>query len=92
MFMKKKYNITVNGEKYEVEVELIDSEDGPASAVSHDSFSIPAAVPASPASASRPDVSDNDIPVSPYIYKFCGFPTGVSILPKFAAIVCKTTT
>ena len=63
MFMKKKYNITVNGEKYEVEVELIDCEDGPASAVSHDSFSIPAAVPASPASASRPDVSDNDIPV-----------------------------
>ncbi len=60
--MKKKYNITVNGEKYEVEVELIDSEDVPSSSVSRDSFSIPAA-PASAAAVSRPDVSDNDIPV-----------------------------
>lgn len=60
--MKKKYNITVNGEKYEVEVELIDSEDVPSSSVSRDSFSIPAA-PAPAAAVSRPDVSDNDIPV-----------------------------
>ena len=59
--MKKKYNITVNGEKYEVEVELIDSEDVPSSSVSRDSFSIPAA-PAPAAAVSRPDVSDNDIP------------------------------
>lgn len=60
--MKKKYNITVNGEKYEVEVELIDSEDVPSSSVSRDSFSIPAA-PAPAVAVSRPDVSDNDIPV-----------------------------
>ena len=32
------------------------------------------------------------IPDNENKYKFCGFPIGVSILPKFAATVCKTTT
>lgn len=27
-----------------------------------------------------------------YRYKFCGFPIGISMLPRFAAIVCITTT
>ena len=33
-----------------------------------------------------------DICIFPYKYRFCGLPMGVSILPKFAAIVCNTTT
>ena len=32
------------------------------------------------------------IPDFPYRYKFCGLPIGVSILPRLADIVCKTTT
>ena len=32
------------------------------------------------------------VPASPYRYRFCGLPIGVSILPRFAAIVCNTTT
>ena len=31
-------------------------------------------------------------PASPYRYRFCGLPIGVSMLPRFAAIVCNTTT
>lgn len=61
--MKKKYNITVNGEKYEVEVELIDSEESPSSPSVNDTFSVPLNLPASPAAVSHPDVSDKDIPV-----------------------------
>ena len=34
----------------------------------------------------------NPVPKIPYKYKFCGLPIGVSILPRFAARVCNTTT
>lgn len=34
--------------------------------------------------------TSKDIEYVLYKYKFCGLPIGVSILPRFAAIVCKT--
>ena len=36
--------------------------------------------------------SAKEIPIDEYIKRFCGLPIGVAILPRLAAIVCKTTT
>ena len=61
--MKKKYNVTVNGEKFEVEVELADTEDTGSSASVRDTYSVPEVQPAAAAAPRTSDVSDSDLPL-----------------------------